>query len=489
MCPAEIAPLLPPTQSVSEIYTVDEALAHIGFGRFQIVLLFVLGMSWFADATEILVLSFLGPDVKCEWDLSGAAMSIIGTVVFVGMGIGAYIWSCISNIFGRKPASILSVGVIVVAGTLSAFAPNYWTLVSLRTIAGIGLGGSTPIYTMYSEFLPVDRRGAILCLYQMLWAFGSILAAGMAWLIMPTFGWHGLLLIAVLPALVLLSMLPMVPESPRYLVVMGMEQQATDVLSYIAKVNKSSIPPGQLGKVIKEKESISKWRKFKKQFHSLFEYPLTYLTPLLWLMFFAAGLSYFAIAILATSIHTKDNKDNDSCDGDHVDLSSKDYLDVLYNSMSEAPAYILGAISIGYLGRLGALKIGWWSAAFFVILMRILEQHATLILIFARLAVSYLFMAAYAFSLEIYPSSCRPFGMGMLHIISRVGAGLSTFVAQAFYNAYGLTIVTVILGVILVIAGLAVFLFPFDTTGGSMMDSTEEITRAIRNNQNSSSVP
>jgi len=145
--------------------------------------------------------------------------------------------------------------------------------------------------------------------------------------------------------------------------------------------------------------------------------------------------------------------------------------------MVEAPAYITGAFSIGHLGRLGALKIGWWSAAFFMFLLLIVDNHATLLLVFVRLTVSYLFMVVYAFSLEIYPSSCRPFGMGMLHIVSRVGAAISPFIAQALYDAYGLNLVAVIIGVFLVAAGLTVFLFPYDTTGGSMADSTEEIER------------
>lgn len=60
--------LLPRVQSerdsASVVYSVDEALAHIGSGSFQFVLLVILGLSWFADATEILLLAFLGPDAS-----------------------------------------------------------------------------------------------------------------------------------------------------------------------------------------------------------------------------------------------------------------------------------------------------------------------------------------------------------------------------------------------------------------------------------------
>lgn len=64
MSSTESSPLLPRTRTIDGAFTVDEALAYIGFGRFQVILLIVLGMAWFADATEILVLAFLGPDAS-----------------------------------------------------------------------------------------------------------------------------------------------------------------------------------------------------------------------------------------------------------------------------------------------------------------------------------------------------------------------------------------------------------------------------------------
>lgn len=139
-------------------------------------------------------------------------------------------------------------------------------LVATRAVVGIGLGGATLVYTMYSEFLPVKHRGTKLSMYQMLWAFGSVTAASMAWIAMPTFKWRGLLLVSVVPAVILLMLLPLVPESPRYLVVIGKEQQAAEILALIARVNKSTLPQGQLGRN-PEQESGTRWTKFKRQFH------------------------------------------------------------------------------------------------------------------------------------------------------------------------------------------------------------------------------
>lgn len=41
-----------------------------GFGWFQVLLLLYAGLAWAADAMEMMLLSFLGPAVRCDWGLS-----------------------------------------------------------------------------------------------------------------------------------------------------------------------------------------------------------------------------------------------------------------------------------------------------------------------------------------------------------------------------------------------------------------------------------
>ena len=47
----------------SEAFTCQEALDHIGFGRWQVMLLVQSGMVWFGDAVEMMLLSHIGPAV------------------------------------------------------------------------------------------------------------------------------------------------------------------------------------------------------------------------------------------------------------------------------------------------------------------------------------------------------------------------------------------------------------------------------------------
>lgn len=84
------------------MYTIDQALSAMGFGKFQGFVLAYAGLGWVAEAMEMMILSFVGPAVKYEWALSPSEESLITTAVFAGMLLGAYSWGLISDHFGRR---------------------------------------------------------------------------------------------------------------------------------------------------------------------------------------------------------------------------------------------------------------------------------------------------------------------------------------------------------------------------------------------------
>lgn len=83
-------------------YTVDEALVAMGFGNFQILVLAYAGMGWVSEAMEMMLLSFVGPAVRSAWGLSSSEESLITSVVFAGMLVGAYSWGIVSDKQGRR---------------------------------------------------------------------------------------------------------------------------------------------------------------------------------------------------------------------------------------------------------------------------------------------------------------------------------------------------------------------------------------------------
>ncbi|GMP35253.1 hypothetical protein CsSME_00007771 [Camellia sinensis var. sinensis] len=90
------------TVDENQTYTVDEAILAVDFGNFQVLVLLYAGMGWVSEAMEMMFLSFVGPAVQSTWGLLSHEESLITSVVFDGMLVGAYSWGFVSDKYGRR---------------------------------------------------------------------------------------------------------------------------------------------------------------------------------------------------------------------------------------------------------------------------------------------------------------------------------------------------------------------------------------------------
>lgn len=67
-----------------DTFTVTQAVNNIGFGRFQIILSFVVGLCWMADSMEMMILSLLPLALHCEWGINQYRQAFLTTIVFIG---------------------------------------------------------------------------------------------------------------------------------------------------------------------------------------------------------------------------------------------------------------------------------------------------------------------------------------------------------------------------------------------------------------------
>jgi MFS family permease len=164
-------------------------------------------LGWMLDAMDVMLYSFALTAVRGEFQLTGAAAGALAALPLVTSAIGGMLFGWLSDRYGRARALVWSILAFSVLTALTATSRTVAELVFWRALVGIGLGGEWAAGSvLVAETWPVEHRGKAIGLMQSAWAIGYLLAAVMAALVLPRWGWRTLFLLGVLPALVTLWM-------------------------------------------------------------------------------------------------------------------------------------------------------------------------------------------------------------------------------------------------------------------------------------------
>ncbi|MDR1529221.1 MAG: MFS transporter [Burkholderiales bacterium] len=179
-------------------------------------LLAIAGLGWLFDAMDVGLLSFVLAALSVEWGLNSQQLGWIGGINSIGMAIGAFVFGIYADKRGRKVAFIATLLLFSIGSGLSAFAWGLTSFVILRFLIGMGLGGELPVAsTLVSENVAARERGRVVVLLESFWAGGWIVAALIAYFLMPIegFGWRGAMLMCAMPAFYALYLRISLPDS------------------------------------------------------------------------------------------------------------------------------------------------------------------------------------------------------------------------------------------------------------------------------------
>ena len=172
------------------------------------------------DGFDTAAIGFIAPAIREHWQLSAGDLAPLFGAGLLGLTAGALLCGPLSDKLGRKKVIEWCVALFGLFSLLSAFSPNLETLIILRFLTGLGLGGAMPnTITMTSEYLPSRRRGALVTLMFCGFTLGSALGGIVSAQLVAVIGWHGILVLGgVLPLMLFFALLVALPESPRWLV-------------------------------------------------------------------------------------------------------------------------------------------------------------------------------------------------------------------------------------------------------------------------------
>lgn len=372
------------------------------------------------DGFDTASIGFIAPALRGEWGLSAAALAPLFGAGLFGLMAGALLLGPMADRFGRKPVLLLSVAFFGLTSLLSAFADNMTTLLVLRFLTGLGLGGAMPTtITLTSEYCPQPRRASLVTLMFCGFTIGSALGGLVAAQLLATVGWRGILIIGgVIPLLLVPALLFALPESLRWMVLRGRgaSTAAQGIMRKIANTAQA-LPPLTVSDVKLPGSPVTQ----------LFRPGLIGGTLLLWSTFF---MSLLIIYLLSSWLPT--------------------ILNGAGHSLSQA-SFISSAFQIG--GTLGAILLGRWmdryrphrvlataylAAAACIVVVGMATQNVPLLVLAVfgvGFGVSGSQVGANALAAAFYPTTSRATGVSWASAIGRSGSVLGSMVGGALLAA------------------------------------------------------
>ena len=164
-----------------------------------------------------------------QWGITTTELSLLGSIGFVGMALGATLGGLLADRFGRRQVFAVTLLVFGLATGAAALSWSVGALLVFRFLIGLGLGAELPVAsTLVSEFAPARLRGRVVVGLEAFWAVGWTLAALIGYLVVPTSdsGWRWAFALGAAPALYAVVVRWGLPESVRFLELRGRVEEA-----------------------------------------------------------------------------------------------------------------------------------------------------------------------------------------------------------------------------------------------------------------------
>ena len=163
--------------------------------------LLAASLGWMLDSFDVMLYSLVLASLMLDLHLSKSSAGVLGSITLVAAAVGGLCFGLIADRFGRTRALMLSILIYAVFTAACGLAHSFVELAVFRILLGFGMGGEWASgASLVAETWPDEHRGKALGLMQSSWAIGYALAALVAAVVMPRFGWRGVFFVGVLPA-------------------------------------------------------------------------------------------------------------------------------------------------------------------------------------------------------------------------------------------------------------------------------------------------
>jgi MFS transporter, putative metabolite transport protein len=397
-----------------------------------------------------MALSLLGPQMK----LNSLWEGLIGSSALIGLFFGSLLLGGLSDKIGRQKIFLTNFVIITVASALQFFINDPVTLFILRILIGFALGGDYAVgSTLLAEFAPRKYRGILLSSLNVLWTVGYVLSNVVGYYLENSGpdSWRWMLVSAAIPAAIVLVLRLGTPESPRWLVKMGRNEEAREIV-------RKYIGPNAV-----MDENVEKSTNVNYRLMDLFSKQLWKRTAFGGLFYVCQVVPYFAIyTFLPTILDKMGFKETFSID--------------MYLNLFLLLGSIAGLWCTEKLSRRGFTIYSFiiLTVSLFVLSLLPANSHGFAIMVF----VIFTFVMSAASNLtlvypaELFPTEIRGSGVGVVTAISRVGSAIGTFLLPVSVESLGMTSSMIAMAIILLIGTVVSIAWAPETKSLSLTEAS-----------------
>lgn len=225
-------------------WAIPSLIDNERLGAFQwrvLALCFVIALF---DGFDTQAIAFTGPAILAAFNLPAGSLAPILTAGIIGMTLGAMTLGMVGDRIGRRPTIMLCLGIFGCATLATAWSTDTNHILALRFVAGLGMGGCTPVLlALAAEYGPARLRGAIMTGVLLGLPAGAMLGGLLAARMLPLIGWEGIFIVGGgLPLAMLAVIAWLLPESLYYRAARGDAQSQRYIAGVLGKIVRQPLP-------------------------------------------------------------------------------------------------------------------------------------------------------------------------------------------------------------------------------------------------------
>ncbi|XP_074506495.1 solute carrier family 22 member 13-like [Sebastes fasciatus] len=377
-------------------------------------------------------------------------LEVARAMLMAGILLGCLLFGPFAESFGRKRAAQIPVILMLIFSLTTGLCPNVYLYFASQFMVGIGYGSyRLNSVILATEWTGTSKRSWGSCVAQLFGALGQCVLAGVIYFIRD---WRMAQLIAAAPLAVTAIYIWFIPESARWLLDRGRTEEAKQLITKVAAINKRTVPESLLEKIV-EKETEKRGGIISLMQSSVLRKYFFTLT----LAWFSLNVAYFCISFNVGNFG--------------LDI----FLTQFMFGLTELPAHILCIWLLEAVGRkvslMSTLLIGGFVCISILAVPKGNAVAVTTLAISGRFFLNWAGSVCNVYVQELFPTSFRQTASGLGSIASRAGGLMSPLLNML--AVYHWSIPTIVFSSLTLISGALSFVLP-ETRRKELPDSTEE---------------